>query len=269
MSEEVLKKLEQEPKTLYKTIINIIIILTIFAWSITGLQTSGGGANGYIIVKNIFKGIFSPDFSLINLTKEGIPYLLLETISIAFLGTIVGAIISIPFAFLSSPNIVPKPVSHAVRILLIFIRTIPTIIYGLIFIRVVGPGAYAGLLTMAVTSVGMISKLFSEAIQDINKNMVESLSALGMTPFQKIRFGIFPQLYAIFLSTVIYRFDINFRDATVLGLVGAGGIGAPLIFAINGFKWNQAGAILLSLIILVLIIEYFSVKIRNKLVRGY
>ncbi|MDO4778332.1 MAG: phosphonate ABC transporter, permease protein PhnE [Tissierellia bacterium] len=269
MSEEVLKKLEQEPNTKFKTIVNIVVILGIFIWSITGLQTAGGSLNGFIIVKNIFKGIFTPDLSLINFTKEGIPYLLVETLAIAFLGTLVGAVLAIPFAFLSSPNMVAKPISYIFRLFLIFIRTIPTVIYGLIFIRVVGPGPFAGLLTMGITSIGMISKLMSEAIQDINKNIIESLSAMGLTKFQKIRHGIMPQLSAMFLSTIIYRFDINLRDATVLGLVGAGGIGAPLLFAISGYKWSQAGAILICLVILVLAIEYFSSKIRNKLIRGY
>ncbi|EFK38650.1 hypothetical protein HMPREF9131_1438, partial [Peptoniphilus sp. oral taxon 836 str. F0141] len=112
------------------------------------------------------------------------------------------------------------------------------------------------------------TKLFSDTILDLNKNILESLEALGCTSFRKIRFGILPQLSANFISTGIYRFDMNLRDASVLGLVGAGGIGSPLMFAINSYRWNQVGSILIGLIVLVIIIEFFSTKIRKKLVRG-
>lgn len=269
MNEQVLKKLEQEPNYQIKKAVNVLIILGFLVWSFMGIDFSGIKSNGLAMVGKIFSGIFTPDFTLYNLTTNGIPFLLLETLAIGLLGTLMGAVLAIPFGFLQSSNIVPAWFAYIVRIFLIFIRTIPTLVYGLIFIRVVGPGPYAGILTMAITSVGMLSKLFSEAILDINKDILESMSALGMTTFEKIRFGIIPQLSAIFLSTIIYRFDVNIRDATVLGLVGAGGIGAPLIFAISGYKWNQVGSILIGLVILVLIIEYFSTRIRNKLIKGY
>ena len=116
--------------------------------------------------------------------------------------------------------------------------------------------------------IGMVSKMFIESIEDLDKRILESLDAAGCTTFQKIRYGILPQLTADFTSTIIYRFDMNLRDATVLGLVGAGGIGAPLIFAMSSYRWNEVGAILLGLIVLVLIIEWISAKIRVKLARG-
>ena len=109
---------------------------------------------------------------------------------------------------------------------------------------------------------------YIEAIENLDISILDSMDAAGCTGFQKIRYGILPQLFASFMSTAIYRFDINLKDATVLGLVGAGGIGAPLIFAMNSYRWNDVGALLLGLIILVLVVEYFSTKIRTKLVRG-
>ena len=108
--------------------------------------------------------------------------------------------------------------------------------------------------------------MFIESIEDLDKRILESLDAAGCTTFQKIRYGILPQLTADFSSTIIYRFDMNLRDATDLGLVG--GIGAPLIFAMSSYRWNEVGAILLGLIVLVLIIEWISAKIRTKLARG-
>lgn len=120
---------------------------------------------------------------------------------------------------------------------------------------------------MSLCSIGMVSKMFIESIEDLDKRILESLDAAGCH-LQKIRYGILPQLTADFTSTIIYRFDMNLRDATVLGLVGAGGIGAPLIFAMSSYRWNEVGAILLGLIILVLIIEAISAKIRVRLARG-
>ena len=154
------------------------------------------------------------------------------------------------------------------RIIIMAVRTVPAFVYGLMFIRVTGPGAFAGLLTMSLCSVGMVSKMYIEAIEDLDVRVLESLDAAGCTTWQKIRYGILPQLMPNFASTAIYRFDINLRDATVLGLVGAGGIGAPLIFAMNSYRWEEAGAILAGLIVLVLIVEWISTKIRVKLARG-
>lgn len=117
-----------------------------------------------------------------------------------------------------------------IRLLLIFIRTIPALVYGLMFIRVTGPGPFAGVLTIGLTSIGMLSKLYMDAIEELDVKVLESMTAFGCTTFDKIRYGIIPQLLSIFMSVMIYRFDMNMRDASVLGLVGAGSIGDPLIF---------------------------------------
>ncbi len=261
---------EARPKLWIYTIITIVIVALILAWSSSAFKkTDGTEVDGRAVALSIVKGIFSPNRELLfNLTKEGVPYLLLETLAIAFMGTLVGAILAIPFAFLGATNIVPKPIAIFFRTVVMAIRTIPAFVYGLMFIRVTGPGAAAGLLTMSVCSIGMISKMFIESIEDLDPRILESLDASGCNTFEKIRYGIVPQISADFASTLIYRFDMNLRDTTVLGLVGAGGIGAPLIFAMNCYKWDQAGAILVGLIILILIIEWFSNKLRNKLARG-
>ena len=246
-----------------------LITVVLLIWSGTAVETSGTTQNGAKIAWNILAGIFRPDTGLLfNLTTQGVPYLLLETICIAFLGTVVGAVISIPLAFLSASNLTPAPVAFIGRLAIMAIRTVPAFVYGLMFIRVTGPGAFAGLLTMSLCSVGMVSKMYIEAIEDLDTKVLESLDAAGCTSWQKIRYGILPQLMPNFASTAIYRFDINLRDATVLGLVGAGGIGAPLIFAMNSYRWNEAGAILAGLIVLVLLVEWISTKIRVKLARG-
>lgn len=269
MNERIEKAYESRPKSwIYNLAIGVIVV-GLLIWSGTAVETSGTNQNGMKIAMNILSGIFHPDTKLLfSLTTQGVPYLLLETICIAFLGTIVGAIISIPLAFLSASNLTPKPVAFLGRVIIMAVRTVPAFVYGLMFIRVTGPGAFAGLLTMSLCSVGMVSKMYIEAIEDLDTRVLESLDAAGCTAWQKIRYGILPQLMPNFASTAIYRFDINLRDATVLGLVGAGGIGAPLIFAMNSYRWNEAGAILAGLIVLVLIVEWISTKIRVKLARG-
>ncbi|MCY9549675.1 phosphonate ABC transporter, permease protein PhnE [Lysinibacillus xylanilyticus] len=263
------KQLQLQPNRRMSYIMTIFILSILFVWSVSTIHFENVSLNGTKIAKNILVGLLNPDWSLIfNVSTGGIPYLLIETMAIAFLGTIVGALLAIPLAFLSASNIMPNPIAFVVRLLLIIIRTIPAIVYGLMFIRVTGPGPFAGVLTMSLTSIGMLSKLYVDVIEDLDKSVLESMEAIGCTLMEKIRFGIWPQLTALFLSIVIYRFDMNLRDATVLGLVGAGGIGAPLIFAMNAYKWSEVGAILLGLILLILVVEFVSNRIRTKLVRG-
>ncbi len=143
--------------------------------------------------RNIISGIFHPSAKLLfTLGTNGVPYLLLETFCIAFLGTIVGAVISLPLSFISASNLVPKPLALVGRIMIAAIRTVPAFVYGLMFIRVTGPGPFAGLLTMSLCSIGMVSKMFIESIEDLDKRILESLDAAGCTTFQKIRYGILP-----------------------------------------------------------------------------
>lgn len=268
MMTTVEKRLKEAPRHTKYILTISIIVLAIFIWSLTSINLENVDEKGLQIAKSIIGGIFHPDLSLFNLSKESVPYLLVETLAIAFLGTIVGAILSVPFAFLAASNIVPKPVSWLTRLLLIVIRTIPALVYGLMFIRVTGPGPFAGVLTVGLASIGMLAKLFVDAIEELDVKVLESMTSVGCSTFEKIRYGILPQLIAIFLSVTIYRFDMNLRDAATLGLVGAGGIGAPLIFAMNSYKWEQVGSILIGLVVLVLIIEVVSNMIRSKLVKG-
>ena len=261
--------LTREPKRWITVLLIALITVSLAAWSGSALESNSTGGYGLAVAKGIILGILHPTKELLlTFGTNGVPYLLLETMCIAFLGTLVGAVISIPLAFFGAGNIVPKPIAVVFRVLVMAIRTIPSFVYGLMFIMVTGPGAFAGLLTMSVCSIGMLSKMFIETIEDLDKGILESMSASGCTLYDKIRYGIIPQLMPSFASTLIYRFDMNLRDATVLGIVGAGGIGAPLIFAMNSYKWNDVGAILLGLVVLVLIVEWCSSRLRHILMRG-
>lgn len=269
MNDAIKKALLKEPNTVLNQVFGVLIVLSMLLWSSNTIEYKGIQGNGVDIAKNIFGGILTPDLNLMfTFTSQGVPYLLLETISIAFLGTIIGALLAIPLAFISSSNIVPKWIGIIGVTLIAAIRTFPAFVYGLMFIRVTGPGPFAGVLTLSVTSIGMIAKLYIESIEQLDKGIIEALDASGCNTFQKIRYGIIPQLTTNFLSTVIYRFEINLKNASVLGLVGAGGIGAPLIFAMSAYRWNEVGSILIGLIVLVLVVEYYSSQIRNRLARG-
>ena len=226
-------------------------------------------ATGTEVAKGVMHGVFHPDTKLMFGTGDSdVPYLLFQTIAIAVLGTLFGAILVIPFAFLASTTIMPKPVAYIFRVFILLIRTIPSLVWALMWIRVTGPGAFCGVVTQSVCSIGMISKMYITAIEDLDTKILESLDAMGCTPFQKIRYGVLPQLTASFISTTIYRFDINLKDATTLGIVGAGGIGASLMQCLNSRRWAMVGAFIWGLMVLVLIIEFASTKIRRKLARG-
>ncbi len=263
------KQLYASNRNKWYIFIVVAIVLILFSWSLTAIDTKNMVDGGWGIASSILKGIITPDLTLLfTFTSQGVPYLLVQTIAIAFLGTIIGAILAIPLAFLSASNVVPKLVAFITRIVLIVIRTIPSLVYGLMLIRVTGPGAFAGVLTISLISIGMLAKLFVDAIEDLDTSILESMTSIGCTTFEKIRYGILPQLFSLFLSTIIYRFDMNLREATILGLVGAGGIGAPLIFAMNAYRWNEVGSILIGLLVLIFLVEIISNRIRARLVRG-
>ena len=246
-----------------------LCIALLVGWSSKDIRFTGLTATGTEVAKGVLHGVFGPDFNLMfGGSDTDVPYLLLQTVAIAVLGTLIGAILAIPFAFLASFNIMPKPVAYVVRIIILMIRTIPSIVWALMWIRVTGPGAACGVITQSVCSIGMISKMYITAIEDLDTHILESLDAMGCTPFQKIRYGVIPQLTASFISTTIYRFDINLKDATTLGIVGAGGIGASLVQCLNSRRWAMVGSLVWGLMVLVLLIEFVSTRIRRKLAHG-
>ena len=210
-------------------------------------------AGGLTVCKSIAAGLLRPDAGLLwNLTQKGVPWLCLETLAMAVAGTAIGAVAAIPLSLLGSRNISGPLCAGVLKLLLLALRTLPAIVTGLLFIRVTGPGSFAGLLTLAVLSLSMCAKLYINALDAMDLGAVRALRAMGCGYLAVLRQGVWPQIQGKMFSAALYRFDVNLREAAVLGLVGAGGIGTPLLFAMNGYLWSQAGAYLLGLLVLVL-----------------
>jgi phosphonate transport system permease protein len=265
----VLEKYERRPRRWLVYLLTVLAVLAFLAWSGTSIAWKGFASKGSEVASGILYGLIQPDMATItDLSKEGVPFLLIETIAIALLGTLFGGILAVPFSFLCSKRIVPRPVALLFRAFIMLIRTIPSFVWALCWIRVTGPGAFCGVVTQSICSIGMIAKMYITAIDDMDTHILESLSAMGCTGFQKVRFGILPQLIPNFVSTTIYRFDINVKDATTLGIVGAGGIGVPLIQSIASRRWSMVGSYVFVLIVFMLIVELISTRIRKKLSRG-
>lgn len=236
----------------YKCLLGAAILLLLICGATVAPPTITG--SGLTVFRGILAGLSKPDVSLLwNFTKKGVPYLCLETVAMAVAGTAIGAVTAVPFSLLGSRNISGRVSAGIFKLFLLALRTLPAIVIGLLFIRVTGPGSFAGLLTLSVLSFSMCFKLYVGLLDTMDMRAVHALLAMGCGPLAVLKQGIWPQVKGQMLSAALYRFDVNLREAAVLGLVGAGGIGTPLLFAMNGYLWPQTAAYLLGLLALVLL----------------
>ena len=186
-----------------------------------------------------------------------------QTLGMAFLGTLFAALIALPFGFLGARNVVSNFVIHfSLRRSFDCLRGIDTLIWALVFVHVVGLGPFAGILAIIVSDMGSFAKLFSEAIENIDRKQVDGVRAAGASEIEVIRFGILPQVIPIILSQALYYFESNTRSATILGIVGAGGIGLQLSDRIRVNNWDEACLIIIMILITVSLIDYLSRMIR-------
>ncbi len=186
-----------------------------------------------------------------------------QTLSIAFLGTLAAAILSIPFGFLAAENIVANRVLHFfIRRSLDTVRSIDTLIWALIWINVVGLGPFAGALAIMSSDFGVYGKLMSEAIETANRGPVEGVIASGGSRMAGIRFGIVPQVLPVIASQLLYFFESNVRSATIIGIVGAGGIGLYLSEEIRVLEWQQTSFLILMILVTVALIDYVSRRLQ-------
>jgi phosphonate transport system permease protein len=190
-------------------------------------------------------------------------YAILETISMAFLGTLIATLVSIPLGFLGAKNTVTNALFHfSFRRVFDGIRGIDALIWALIFVNVVGLGPFAGIMAIAVSDIGTLSKLFAEAIENIDRRQVEGVHASGAGSVQTIRYAIFPQIFPVIMSNALYFFESNIRSATILGVVGAGGIGLQLSDRIRVNNWDEAAFIIILILVTVGLIDTLSKEIR-------
>lgn len=190
-----------------------------------------------------------------------------ETLAMAFLGTLFAAIIAIPLSFFASKNVFRFSIGRFfIRRGMDFCRGVDQLIWALIFVRAVGLGPLAGIFAIMMSDIGTLAKLFSESIENTNRKPVEGVRASGGSSLQIIRFGLIPQVLPMFLSSTLYIFESNVRSATILGIVGAGGIGFQLSERIRGHRWEEACLILLMILITVALVDLLSKFLRQRLI---
>lgn len=191
-----------------------------------------------------------------------------DTINIATIGTAVAIVLSIPVAYCAARNTTPSV--HVVRPIALFVivssRSINSLIWALMLVTIIGPGVLAGIIAIALRSIGFCAKLLYEAIEEIDESQVEAIKATGASGAQVTTYGIVPQVLPAFAGISVFRWDINIRESTVLGLVGAGGIGLELNAAITQLYWTQVSLILLVIIATVIFSEWVSAKVRHAII---
>lgn len=190
----------------------------------------------------------------------------LVTVEIALLGTAVAAGLALPLGFLSARNVAPPGVFYPARTVLNFFRSVDTLVYALIFVAAVGLGPFPGVLAVVAYTTTSLAKLYSEAIEGIDPGPVDAVTATGATRLQVLRFGVLPQVLPLFLSYVLYRLESNIRAATVLGFVGAGGIGFYLQTYLRLIDYPAASTVLLVTVAMVMVIDAISSRLRDRLV---
>ncbi|GHA43636.1 phosphonate ABC transporter, permease protein PhnE [Amylibacter ulvae] len=191
-----------------------------------------------------------------------------DTLNIATLGTIISLIIAVPVAFLAARNTTPSQyiIRPIALLIIVSTRSINSLIWALLLIAIIGPGVFAGVIAIAIRSVGFCAKLLYEAIEEIDTSQVEAITATGASRWQVMAYGIVPQILPALAGIAVFRWDINIRESTVLGLVGAGGIGLQLSSSLNVLAWPQVSLILLVILLAVVISEWVSAKVRGAII---
>ncbi|NJM35312.1 MAG: phosphonate ABC transporter, permease protein PhnE [Rhodomicrobium sp.] len=240
----------------------IVIGLLAWSWGPTEMSKTAGLFTDWRNMAQFAAGFAEPDF-----TRAGI-YLseMVETVQIALWATALAVVFAIPFAILSSSNVCPWWIVQPTRRLMDAFRAIHEMVFALLFVVAVGLGPIAGILALAVHNIGIIAKLFSEAVETIDPRPVEGIRATGASQLQEVIFGIIPQVLPLWSSYTLYRFDTNVRSATVLGIVGAGGIGQSLYENIRSFNYSDTAAILLIVVATIVIVDMVSAVLRKMLV---
>ena len=264
MSAEVMQMLAKENKRVTNGKIFFLVIaiaILIFSYQQSELNfplllQRGGNMVEYV------RSYFPPDFSYWKTYLDDT----LITVSMGVWGTLLAAVAAIPLSILASENVCPVWIVQPTRRILDAMRAINEIVFALVFVVAVGLGPFAGVMALFIHTAGALGKLFSEAVEAIEPGQVEGVRATGASKIQEVIFGIIPQVIPLWTSFTLYRFESNVRSASVLGIVGAGGIGVSLYQSFQSFDYGKVCAILIILILATSLIDTVSAKLRNWLV---
>lgn len=242
--------------------VGLIVIAVVLAWSFAGADADPARlVSGVPNMVDFVSRLFPPTFDKFDV----IVTLLIETLQMATVGTLVGAVLSLILSFGAASNIAPKWLYGISRAILNVLRSIPELIYALMFVSAVGLGPFAGVLAIVVGSLGSISKIYAEAMESVDQGPLDALSSAGADKRQIITYGVLPQAAPLLVSYTLLLFEGNVRGATILGLVGAGGIGLELTTAMRMYDYGHLSTIILSIIVLVTVIDRISAMIRARL----
>lgn len=257
------------PLTLRSWLLSVAAVAAvafILAWSAQGTQLSWGElADGLPQIGDFLSRSFPPNWKILgNLAGPAV-----ETVQIAIWGTLLGVIGAIPVSFLAARNLNRNRVVYqSVRQLLNVTRSINELILALVFVSAVGLGPFPGVLALALHGVGMVGKFFAESIEEIDDGPLEALRATGARPLQVIVFGVLPQVITAWIATVLYRFEVNLRQATVLGMVGAGGLGFELVSSLKLFKYQDTATCIVVVTLMVVVADTISSRLRQMIQDG-
>jgi phosphonate transport system permease protein len=239
-----------------------LLVVCAAALTITGFFDAARFAEGIPALAQLFSEMIPPDFSRWQHWLRP----LLDTLAMSIAGTILAVILSLPLALLAAPNTTPFPaLGYVARLLLSFLRSVPELILGIIFVAAVGFGALPGVLALALHSVGMVGKFYAEAIEHVDPRPLEAARAAGATRIQVITHAVLPQVLPQMADITIYRWEYHFRASTVLGIVGAGGIGFELIAALRLISYDQVAAILITILACVVVVDSLGAALRKRL----
>jgi phosphonate transport system permease protein len=244
------------------------LALFAFAIIVLGISAQGIGfslgelVRGWPYIFDLVSRMLPPNWSFISRLVKPV----LETIQLAIWGTVLSVILSLPICFLAAKNLSPHPVVfYVTRQLLNAARGINEIIFALIFVAAVGLGPFAGVLALSIHGAGMLGKFFAEAIEEVDHGPVEALRATGANAVQTIAFGVMPQVIPSWIAATLYRLEVNLRAATILGMVGAGGIGFELMGSLKLFQYEDTAMCVLVILVMVMSADYLSTKLRARI----
>ena len=244
-----------------------VAIAVAFAWGYSGLgitieQLRRAPGN----IWTIMRLSWPPDFATV--IERGAVGKVFESVYIAWTGTVIAAVLSLPLAFLASNNVVPRWVRIPIRQLFIVVRAFPELILATIFLAVVGLGPWAGALALGIASAGTLGKWSSESIEEVPTGPVEAIDSSGGRWLSGVRWGILPQVFPVIVAHWLFRFEINVRASAIFGLIGAGGIGGEISSQVQFRNWENVSAVLLMVIAMVLTIDGISGAVRRRILSG-